>query len=82
MCISQPGWMKDSGTMNGGKFYTSYTDVCEYLPRFMVFPALISYHTDANYLLKCVQGYHGKGFSIWAISIQVGSRLFVVIAFP
>ncbi|OSX61843.1 glycoside hydrolase family 30 protein [Postia placenta MAD-698-R-SB12] len=24
---SPPGWMKDSGTMNGGKFYTSYSDV-------------------------------------------------------
>lgn len=27
--------------------------------------------TDANYLLKCLQGYQSKGFSIWAISIQV-----------
>lgn len=23
---SPPGWIKDSGTMNGGKFYTSYSD--------------------------------------------------------
>ncbi|OSX61841.1 glycoside hydrolase family 30 protein [Postia placenta MAD-698-R-SB12] len=49
---SPPGWMKDSGTMNGGKMYTSYASVY------------------ANYLLKCLQGYQSKGFSIWAISIQ------------
>lgn len=24
----KPGWMKDSGTMNGGKFYTSLSDIC------------------------------------------------------
>ncbi len=28
MC-SQPGWMKDSRTMNGGNFLSNYTSVCE-----------------------------------------------------
>ena len=29
------------------------------------------HHTDANYLLKSLQGFQSKGIPIWAISLQV-----------
>ncbi|KAH8818882.1 glycoside hydrolase [Flagelloscypha sp. PMI_526] len=49
---SPPGWMKSSGSMNGGSFLSTYSS------------------TYANYLLKSVQGFSGKGLTPYAISIQ------------
>ena len=53
ICLWQPGWMKDSGSMNSGSLLAA--DV----------------QTYANYLFKTVQGFAGKGYTPWAISIQV-----------
>ncbi|EMD39801.1 glycoside hydrolase family 30 protein [Gelatoporia subvermispora B] len=49
---SPPGWMKDSGSINGGSFLSQYIN------------------TYANYLLKSLQGFQSKGFTIYAIGIQ------------
>ncbi|THH04832.1 hypothetical protein EW145_g5236 [Phellinidium pouzarii] len=47
---SPPGWMKTSGTMDGGNFKSQYL--------------------NANYLLKCVQGFSSNGITPYAVGIQ------------
>ncbi|KAJ6476301.1 glycoside hydrolase [Mycena sanguinolenta] len=69
---SPPGWMKSTGTMDGGSLNSQYV-----LAEFVVSQPLIhlsllhSRSIYANYLLKCLQGFESEGItSLYAISIQ------------
>lgn len=66
--------------MKGGNFLSQYTSACACQPpRRRISPqspppryrlANPDATTDANYLLKCLQGFNSKGVSVYAISIQ------------
>ncbi|KAG9037046.1 hypothetical protein FRB95_006899 [Tulasnella sp. JGI-2019a] len=49
---SPPGWMKSSGSMDGGSLNSAY------------------YTVYANYLLKAVQAFKTKGYTLYALSLQ------------
>ena len=72
---TKPGWMKSSGSMNGGSLSSTYVSICEFIYLIAVLLRiayiLIFSSKDANYLLKCVQGFANKNATPYALSIQV-----------
>jgi len=66
---TQPGWMKTSGTMDGGSLTSSVVDNCRYFPIDVSYGSNTSFK-DATYLLKSLQGFNNNGISLYAISIQ------------
>ena len=71
---TKPGWMKSSGSMNGGSLSSTYVSICEFIYLIAILlriTHILIFFKDANYLLKCVQGFANKNASPYALSIQV-----------
>lgn len=71
----KPAWMKDSGSILGGNFLSQYNQQCMYFYirrlRTTCSWELFPPRSDANYLLKAVQGFQSHGIPIYAIGFQV-----------
>lgn len=53
--------------MNGGKFLDGYVDICKQPVYFALTASFNILILDANYLLKCLQGYKSKGITAYAV---------------
>ena len=65
--------MKDSGTVLGGSLSSSYINTRKTVFT-LIFLSLLIFvvaYLVAQYLLKCVQAWNAKGFTAYAIGIQV-----------
>lgn len=61
--------MKTTGTMKGGSLTSSLVNNCMYFTSWLEYDLYC--FEDATYLLKCLQGFHNNGITLYAISIQV-----------
>jgi hypothetical protein len=77
---AQPAWMKDSSSILGGNFQSTYVNTCKTSIVLTVVPVLTCRFLDAQYLLKSVQGWAAKGFTAFAIGIQVSDTSYYACA--
>ena len=71
LTLRQPAWMKVGGSMKGGSVKSQFVGSCGLLLSSFCKALFADDGQDAKYLLKSIQGFQDKGFSVYAISIQV-----------
>lgn len=67
--------MKDSGSIDGGKFYTSLASTCQSPIAIYEPPADLVPLYRRKLLAQVAPGFQNKGIPIWAISLQVCGTL-------